>query len=143
MAPDAFFGLEDPKGRLYFFLEADRGTMTVPRFTRKIAAYATYLRDGRHRDKFGIKSFWVLTVTTGRRRREHLISAARDVDAVRGLEYHFLFTDEECISLEHPESFLGEIWTTPGDARPHRLLGPQSSSTTRKENQTYGQPDRR
>ena len=143
MAPDAFFGLEDPQGRLYFFLEADRGTMTVPRFTRKIAAYATYLREGRHRDKFGIKSFWVLTVTTGRRRREHLISAARDVDAVRSLEYHFLFTDEECISLEHPESFLGKIWTTPGDARPHRLLGPQSSSTTRKEDQTYGQPDRR
>jgi len=123
VAPDAFFGLEDPKGRSYFFLEADRGTMTVPRFARKLVAYAAYWRERRHEQKFAIRYFRVLTVTTSAKRTEHLVAAARNADGVDGLGRLFLFTEEQRLRLDDPATIFTRIWTTPADPALHPLLG--------------------
>lgn len=111
VAPDAFFALEDAKGRMNFFLEADRGTMTVTRFVRKLQAYAACFRDGRHKDKFGIRFFRVLTVTTTPARTSNLVSAAI-AEGLAGLDRMFLFSSESQLSLDNPESVLSGIWTT-------------------------------
>src|SRR5262249_24477851 len=65
VAPDAFFSLQDPKARkLHFFLEADRGTMTIARFMLKLRAYAVYFQEKKHTAKYGIEYFRVLSVLT-------------------------------------------------------------------------------
>ena len=112
VAPDAFFSLQDAKGRMNFFLEADRGTMTVKRFVRKLQAYAAYYRDNRHTEKFGIKHFRVLTVTTTPARKSNLVSGACADEGLAGLDRMFLFTAESQLSLKNPESVLSAIWTT-------------------------------
>jgi hypothetical protein len=48
---------------MYFFLEADRGTMTLKRFTLKLKGYAAYWREKKHEDRFGIRYFRVHIVT--------------------------------------------------------------------------------
>ncbi len=112
VAPDAFFALEDAKGRMNFFLEADRGTMTVKRFVRKLQAYAAYFRDGRQKNKFGIRFFRVLTVTTTPARKSNLVSAAAQDEQLAGLDRMLLISVESRLSLQTPESVLSMIWTT-------------------------------
>ena len=112
VAPDAYFALENAKGRMHFFLEADRGTMTLKRFVLKLKAYAAFFRERRHQEKFSIRFFRVLTVTTSAVRKRNLVSAARAEDDVRALGRMFLFTDETALSVAHPERVLGSIWTT-------------------------------
>ncbi|MFI5093739.1 MAG: replication-relaxation family protein [Candidatus Acidiferrales bacterium] len=111
VAPDAYFALEDAKGRMNFFLEADRGTMTLKRFTAKLKAFAAYFEERRQQDKFGIRYFRVLTVTTSPTRAQNLISAGGAEDDVRSLGRLFLFSDETALSLKTPERVLGNIWT--------------------------------
>lgn len=100
--PDRVFGLRsegEPEGRnlVFFFLEADRGTMPVTRkglgqtsFLRKLLCYQETWRQGLHRKHLGIPNFRVLTVTTNRKRVEHLVEACRSLSGGSRL---FLFTD--------------------------------------------------
>jgi hypothetical protein len=110
IAPDAFFGIQDPKGRMYFFLEADRGTMTVKRFHLKLQAYAAYWQEKKQQEKFGIKNFRVLTVTTSPVRQSNLVAAAAADHEVSKLSRMFLFTDESRLPLADPEQVFGSIW---------------------------------
>ncbi|MDA2934787.1 replication-relaxation family protein [Acidobacteria bacterium AH-259-D05] len=119
VAPDAFFGIQDAKGRMYFFLEADRGTMTLKRFTLKLKGYAAYWHEKKHEDKFGIRYFRVLTVTTSAVRKANLISSAENTEDVKALGRMFLFTEERRLSLDNPESILQKIWTRLADHEIH------------------------
>jgi len=122
VAPDAFFGIEDSKGRMYFFLEADRGTMTLKRFTLKLKGYAAYWREKKHEDKFGIRYFRVLTVTTSAVRKRNLVSSAENAEELHALGAMFLFTEERRLSLDNPESILQRIWTRLADHRTYSIL---------------------
>ncbi len=134
VAPDAFFRLEDPKGRAHFFLEADRGTMTLKRFMLKLKAYSAYWREGRQRERFGIRYFRVLTVTTSKDRAANLVAAAEADENVRALGRLFLFTSEDALRLDRPESAFENIWTMPGSKETHAILaGPSSNNSTVKE----------
>jgi hypothetical protein len=104
-----FYGEPENRQRVYFFLEADRGTMPVMRksltqtsFVRKLLAYQETWQQGIHRKHLGIPNFRVLTVTTNRERGEHLVAACRSLAAGARL---FLFTDRERLGrgglLEH------------------------------------------
>lgn len=42
LRPDAFFALDTPKGRAFFFLEIDRATETTKRFQSKLRLYHQY-----------------------------------------------------------------------------------------------------
>jgi len=74
MIPDAFFGIKATKGRSYFFLEIDMGTESNQRFGRKIVAYRQYRKTRKYTERYGFKSFRVLTVTTSEQRLENLQS---------------------------------------------------------------------
>lgn len=77
IVPDKVFGLEfindPPPNRVWFFLEADKGTETVipagqglkrSSFLQKAAAYYATWQQKLHTGRFGFKNFRVLTVTT-------------------------------------------------------------------------------
>jgi hypothetical protein len=123
VAPDGAFGLRGAKGRAFYFVEADRGTMTIKRFTRKLLGYAEYFRQRRHVAKYRIDQFRVLTVTSSAKRARNLVEAAASADALRRLRRMFLFTSEEKLSLAHPASVLETIWSVPGESAKISLLG--------------------
>ena len=87
--PDRVFGLEfasrpEGRNRLFFFLEIDRGTMPVIRradlfestsIFRKLLGFAgTWVR-GVHTERFGLKHFQVLIITTSPERVRTMVEA--------------------------------------------------------------------
>ena len=140
VAPDGFFGLRDAKGRSSFFVEADRGTMTLERFTRKLKAYAAYFRQKKHEQKFGITLFRVLTVTSNVERQRNLVSSAEAAEDLRRLKKMFLFTTEEKLSLVRQETIFEKIWTVPASGEPQLLFGQApSENPNHKESITMQQ----
>lgn len=128
VCPDAFFVLRllnEPEGRnrVRVFLEADRGTMTVKRFTLKTRGYWHYWRSGRQERKFGIKNFLVLTVTLSSERAENLRAATAEIDAPRhrGLRM-FLFGSEQAFSLADPLPTLSSVWRSASNSTTHSIL---------------------
>jgi len=112
--PDAFFTLRDaqrPEGKntLYFFLEADRSTMSHTRIESKIKGYVHYFQQGLHIRKHpGMKVFQVLTVTETPQRAQSLTVAMNAIiPPPAQSRYHFI--PFEHLSLESllPRSIAG------------------------------------
>ncbi|HEV2694125.1 MAG TPA: replication-relaxation family protein [Verrucomicrobiae bacterium] len=109
VVPDQVFALEytDHIGqmqRMYFFLEADRGTMPVVRsglaqtsFFRKLLAYEATWTQKVHQRKLGIHRFRVLTVTTNAMRVTSLLEACSRLKRGHGL---FLFADRTVLEKD-------------------------------------------
>jgi len=109
VVPDRVFALEygDNGGhvqRVYFFLEADRGTMPVVRsglaqtsFYRKLLAYEATWTQNIHERKLGIHRFRVLTVTTNAMRVKSLLDACSRLKRGHGL---FLFADRTVLEKD-------------------------------------------
>jgi hypothetical protein len=109
VVPDRIFALEyaDHAGerqRVYFFLEADRGTMPVVRsgltqtsFYRKLIAYEATWTQKVHQRKLGIHRFRVLTVTTNAKRVTSLLDACSRLKRGHGL---FLFADRSVLEKD-------------------------------------------
>ncbi|MBA7490573.1 hypothetical protein ES702_01111 [subsurface metagenome] len=121
IVPDGFFGIQDPKGKMYFFLEADQSTMVNARFLRKMRAYWHWWKQGRHTKKFSIKAFRVLTITKTEQRKENLRKITKAADERQRGSLMFWFTSEQNYSIQKPESIL-PIWQTPVDDSFHSLL---------------------
>lgn len=128
VCPDAYFALhlldhKEGDNRIHVFVEADRSTMTVPRFAVKMRGYWHYWRSGRQEKRFGFRNFLVLTVTVSTERATNLATAAHVVDAPkhRGLRM-FLFGCEKSYSISEPSPVLEAIWRTPYDRRLHSIL---------------------
>ena len=113
--PDRVFALEytDRNGqvqRVYYFLEADRGTMPVVRekfsqtsFYRKLLAYEATWTNKVHQRHLGIHRFRVLTVTTSAARVKSLLDACSRLQRGHGL---FLFADESVLHRD----LLTAVW---------------------------------
>jgi DNA-binding Lrp family transcriptional regulator len=109
VVPDRVFALEyaDHGGemqRVYFFLEADRGTMPVVRsgltqtsFYRKLIAYEATWTQKFHQRRLGIHRFRVLTVTTNAMRVRSLLEACSRLKRGHGL---FLFADRTVLEKD-------------------------------------------
>jgi DNA-binding Lrp family transcriptional regulator len=107
--PDRVFALEYPDQnaepqRVYFFLEADRGTMPVVRsgltqtsFYRKLLAYEATWTQKIHQRHLGIHRFRVLTVTTIAARVKSLLEACSQLKRGHGL---FLFADRTVLEKD-------------------------------------------
>ena len=107
--PDRVFALQytDHAGqvqRVYFFLEADRGTMPVVRsgltqtsFYRKLLAYEATWTQKIHQRKLGINRFRLLTVTTNAMRVKSLLEACSQLKRGHGL---FLFADRSVLEKD-------------------------------------------
>ena len=113
--PDRVFALEyaDQHGstqRVYYFLEADRGTMPVIReklaqssFYRKLLAYEATWINKVHQRHLGISRFRVLTVTTSAARVKSLLDACSRLQRGHGL---FLFADKSVLEKD----LLAAVW---------------------------------
>jgi len=113
--PDRVFALEyaDQNGqmqRVYYFLEADRGTMPVVReklvqssFYRKLLAYEATWTNKVHQRHLGIHRFRVLTMTTSAARVKSLLDACSRLQRAHGL---FLFADESILQRD----LLTAVW---------------------------------
>jgi hypothetical protein len=113
--PDRVFALEyaDQNGRVqrvYYFLEADRGTMPVVRqkltqtsFYRKLLAYEATWANKVHQRHLGIPRFRVLTVTTSAARVKSLLDACSRLQRGHGL---FLFADQSVLQKD----LLAAVW---------------------------------
>ena len=113
--PDRVFALEyaDQHGstqRVYYFLEADRGTMPVIReklaqssFYRKLLAYEATWINKVHQRHLGISRFRVLTVTTSAARVKSLFDACSRLQRGHGL---FLFADKSVLEKD----LLAAVW---------------------------------
>lgn len=113
--PDRVFALEyaDQHGstqRVYYFLEADRGTMPVVReklaqssFYRKLLAYEATWTSKVHQRHLGIHRFRVLTVTTSTVRVKSLLDACSRLQRGHGL---FLFADTSVLQKD----LLAAVW---------------------------------
>jgi len=113
--PDRVFALEytDQHGstqRVYYFLEADRGTMPVVRqklsqtsFYRKLLAYEATWTNKVHQRHLGIPRFRVLTVTISAARVKSLLDACSRLQRGHGL---FLFADKSVLQKD----LLAAVW---------------------------------
>ena len=117
VSPDAFFGLDTPRGKAYFFLEADRATMSNSRFRRKMMGYARYWLDGVYQEKWGYRTFRVLTTTTKNRLPVLLEVTGRIRD--KQLLPIFYFTDRDSVT---PEKLFSEVWKTPNDDKARGII---------------------
>lgn len=117
IVPDEVFGLHylakpDGKNKAYFFVEIDRGTMPITRrdvrqtsFTRKLLSYADSYERKLHSERFGIKNFRVLTLTTSTERIKTMQQAWESDIAHLALAGMFLFAEKGS-----PEGFID--WVT-------------------------------
>jgi len=127
IVPDRVFALEYPDDagdvqRVYFFLEADRGTMPVVRsgltqtsFYRKLLAYEATWTQKVHQRKLGIHRFRVLTVTTNAMRVTSLLEACSRLKRGHGL---FLFADRTVLGANP----LSAVWQCGKAAKVSALL---------------------
>lgn len=112
--PDAFFGLETDRGKLFFFVEVDMGTETLERFRTKIVAYREYWKSGQFLERYTYRNFRVLTVTNGVQRLNNLIGTADKA----GAKNMFLFTVHQLASSD----VLGASWYRPNSLDPISIL---------------------
>lgn len=116
VVPDRVFRLSTKDEELLFCLEVDRGTMPVMRsnpaqssFYRKLLAYHETWRTGLHLDQLKWRRFRVLTVTSSRERRNHIIEVCREV-VVSGGSGLFMFADKE--NLDATDDLPRMTWIT-------------------------------
>lgn len=124
VAPDAFFVVNvldgQHPGRIHVMLEADRGTMDVPRFATKLRGYFHFWRSGQQESRVGAKNCLVVTVTTSPERARNLTQACCAVNE-RGLRM-FLFASEAEYLPAIRRTVFDAIWQTPADRDRHSLL---------------------
>jgi hypothetical protein len=114
--PDGYFCLQTPRGTSRFFLEVDRGTEQLSKFTPQIAVYEAYTRSGQYQARFGAKSLRILVITTSPKR---LVSLKRAVEAEGGNRKYWFTTFAE---LTEDTILTAPIWVTLEDKEKRSLI---------------------
>lgn len=113
VTPDAFFGIETPKGKSYLFVEYQIGKVNPSRFREKMLGYAAFWRDRKNgfRAYFPYQGFRVLVVTE--EKVDGFIRATSKVDDLLQIYY---FIEEGFIAsdvlFDVPDAILGPVWRT-------------------------------
>lgn len=115
VAPDYTFALKDTRfaagqDTAYFFLEADRGTMSHKRMCEKYAGYWHYHQQKRHQERLKIPAFRVLTLTRSVQRRETLRQLAVRLAGLPRNKGFLWFGTERDVDLKKPGTVFGPIW---------------------------------
>ena len=108
--PDGYFMLVTPHGKARFFLEVDRGTEALSKFTPQVAVYESFVGSGQYQERFQARSLRVLVVTTSQKRLDSLMRATKEV----GGDRKYCFTTFERFTNE--TALTGAIWRRIGDA---------------------------
>ncbi len=135
LKPDALFGLrfleENPNyNKAYYFLEADRATQPIVRYTflkrsffaKKLFGYRHCKISGAFKKNFGFEHPRVLTVTTSQERINHMVEACRRMYEDGKASGMFLFTLASNFNVKNVENVLGSIWQTARDEKLVSLL---------------------
>ena len=110
LVPDGFMCIQTPKGRMCAYVEIDRGTIGHRKFKLKQRGYYEWWKHKGYVDRYGVRNFRVLTVTTNDRRMGNLIrTTIKASDSGRGSGF-FWFTTFDRINLENPSSIFEPIW---------------------------------
>lgn len=120
IVPDAYFIVEIPnKGIAHFFLELDRGTMTLERFNTKVAGYVAYYKNGGFSKRFNAQGFRVLTVVdqVGKGRVQNLV---QETAKLEGIGRRFWFAHLTDVSIT--TALRSPIWLVAGDDEPTMLF---------------------
>jgi hypothetical protein len=124
---DFVFGLKRRDGSNYsYMVEIDRGTMPIVRssieqtsFEKKMRAYLTAHAARQHEQRFGWKTFRVLTITTDKYRMQSMIDALRRIHVASSPGASlFLFTTRDAL---RGTSLLSHSWID-GSGREARLM---------------------
>jgi hypothetical protein len=123
--PDAFFILEDDQtpARWHptaFAYEAARQRQSK-RDRDKILGYLNYFQQGRHRSRYKVDTFRVITEALTKARAKNLCALAGEI-LPRPARKFYLFTSLEDFTPSAPETLLGRIAITPHDAQRCRLI---------------------
>lgn len=123
--PDAFFILEDSRAParwrpVAYMYEASRQRQSR-RDRQKLLGYFHYFREGRHRKKYGVDTFRVITQTTTRTRALNLCTLAGEL-LPKPTRKHYLFTSLDDFSPDKPMTLLREVAITPYDSHYRRLV---------------------
>jgi hypothetical protein len=97
-----------------FFLEVDRGTVSLSRFRAKVERYLEYRDSGAYEARYGLTRFRVLVTAPTEARLAHLLEATREATG-RGFWFALTGTAAE----EGPHE---TIWTSVGGGFPRALL---------------------
>lgn len=122
LVPDGFFTIETPKGRLNFFLEADRANEWKGTFLEKMKIYWKWYHARSCEEKLGIVKFQVLTITEDEGRRDILRNITKQADPKKEGSLIFLFAKENEFSLAHPKSLFAPVWLSPKDKEVRTLI---------------------
>ena len=105
--PDGYLVYRTPGRQLHAFVEADLGTVTNKRWAVRVQAYVAYRLSGAFRQRYGISSFRVLTVTTTARRLSNLLRTTEKAGG-KSLFWFATWTD---LAAHSP---LSAIWSVAG-----------------------------
>lgn len=111
--PDAYFALDDGEALRYFFVEADRSTMTHERFLKKMKGYYHFYTQDKHK-AYGMGLFRVLTITISDARRDTLLDVTKAAYTDRRHGAIFCFACQDSYA-DQPSAVLDSIWLTPQD----------------------------
>jgi hypothetical protein len=116
LIPDGYFAIRVSQGRACFFLEVDRGTMTVGRFQDKIRSYMAYIASGQYERRYGTRSLRVLTITSGPNRLANLKDATERTGG--GRTFWFAILQE----ISKDSVLDGPVWQVAGDSLRWQLV---------------------
>ena len=103
--PDAFFGLQTPRGKTIFFVEIDRATEAGSSvFRNKLLAYQHAFERGAVQKATGFKTFRVLTITINEKRHHYLL------DLAKLLRHPLLFWFTTMDKLESNNNMINPVW---------------------------------
>ena len=122
LVPDGFFTITTPKGRLNFFLEADRASEWKGTFLEKMKIYRKWYHARSCEEKLGITKFQVLTLTENEKRRDILCKTTKQASPNKEGSLIFMFAIESEFSLAHPDSLFAPVWLSPKGAEKRTLI---------------------
>jgi hypothetical protein len=114
--PDGLFSLEIDKKVEHFFLEADRGTMSLLSMRNKMMGYIQLYRRRLHQEHFKIPHFRVLLVTNTSYRMDKLREIMRKIGYCPNMFWFAIWKD---IS---PEKIFNKIWFKCREKEQYSLL---------------------
>lgn len=115
--PDGYFVLSTPRGTARFFLEVDRGTEELSRFSPQIAVYEAYVASGQYQARFQTKSLRILVVASSEKRSASL----QRVVARMGGDGKYWFATLDQVNSQ--TVLTAPIWRQLGENRLQPLIG--------------------
>ena len=122
LVPDSFFTIATPKGRLNFFLEADRASEWKGTFLEKMKIYKSWHGAESCKEKLGITKFQVLTLTENEKRRDILCKITKQASPNKEGSLIFMFATENEFSLARPETLFAPVWLSPKGMEKRTLI---------------------